>query len=61
MRWKIDAILETRLEGPDEASVKKLVQAELWKLIDGLEAALGISMATSVHILGVEPLPDEEA
>lgn len=60
MRWKVDAIIETRIPGPDdEAQVRKLVQAELWKLVEGLEAALGVSMATSVHILGAEPLPED--
>jgi hypothetical protein len=62
MRWKIDAIIETRYAGPaSEAEARKQVQAELWRLVEGLEAALGTSMATSVHILGVEPLSEEEA
>jgi hypothetical protein len=61
MRWKVDAIIETRLDGPeDEAQARKLVQAELWKLVETLEAALGTSMATNVVILGAEPLPDED-
>lgn len=60
MRWKIDAIIETRLDGPaDEAEVRKRVQSELWKLVEGLEAALGNAMATSVHLLGVEPIEEE--
>lgn len=61
MRWKVDAIIETRLDGADEAGVRKQVQAELWRLVEGLEAALGNPMATSVHILGVEALAEEEA
>ena len=32
----------------------------VWKLVEAMEAALGISMATSVHILGAEPLEDED-
>jgi hypothetical protein len=60
MRWKVDAIIETRFPGPaDEAQARKLVQAELWKLVEALEAALGVSMTTSVHILGAEPLEDD--
>jgi len=61
MRWKVDAIIETRFPGPaDEAQARKLVQAELWKLVEAMEASLGISMATSVHILGAEPLEDDD-
>ena len=61
MRWKVDAIIETRLDGASEADVRKQVQAELWRLVEALEAALGNPMATSVHILGVEALAEEEA
>jgi hypothetical protein len=61
MRWKIDAIIETRLDSAaDETQVRKQVLAELWKLVETLEAALGNPMATSVHVLGVEPVPDED-
>lgn len=61
MRWKVDALIETRLQGPaSEAEAKKAVQAELWRLVDELEAALGISLATSLTILGVEQLPDDD-
>ena len=60
MRWKVDAIIETRFEGAqDEAAARKLVQAELWKLVEALEAALGTSMSTNVHILGAEPIEDD--
>ena len=60
MRWKVDAIIETRFAGPqDEAAARKLVQAELWRLVEALETALGTELATSVHILGAEPLQDE--
>lgn len=60
MKWKVDAIIETRLTGPDEATVRKAVQAAVWKLVEGLEAELGNPMGTSVHILGVEALADED-
>jgi hypothetical protein len=61
MRWKVDAIIETRFPGPDdETQVRKKVQAELWKLVEKLEAELGTSMTTNVVILGAEPLPDED-
>lgn len=61
MRWKVDAIIETRLAGPgSEAEARAQVQAELWKLVEGLESALGNPMGTSVHILGVEPLGEDE-
>jgi hypothetical protein len=59
MRWKVDAIIETRFDGvEDESQARKLVQAELWKLVEALEAALGTSMTTNVHILGAEPLDE---
>lgn len=61
MRWKVDAIIETRFPGPeDEAQARKLVQAELWKLVETLEAALGTSMTTNIVILGAEPMPDDD-
>ena len=61
MRWKVDALIETRLVGPaDEAKVRKHVQTALWQLIEQLEKELGNSMATSVHIVGCEPI-DEDA
>jgi hypothetical protein len=60
MKWKVDALIETRFIGPaDEAQARKQVQAELWELIEGLEARLGNALATSVHILACEPLQDE--
>lgn len=60
MRWKVDALIETRFAGPaDEAAARKQLQAELWRLVEGLEAALGNQLATSVHILGCEPLADD--
>jgi len=60
MRWKVDAIIETRFEGPaSEPEARQAAQAELWKLVEGLEAALGNPMATSVHILGVEAVQDD--
>lgn len=60
MRWKVDALIETRFVGPtDEAKARKQVQAELWRLVESLEQALGSEMATSVHILGCEPIDDE--
>lgn len=60
MRWKVDALIETRFVGPaDEAKARKQVQAELWRLVESLEKALGSEMATSVHILGCEPIDDE--
>lgn len=56
MRWKVDALIETRFDGPaDEAKARKAVQAEIWKLVEGLEAALGSQLATSVTIMGCEP------
>lgn len=60
MRWKVDAIIETRLTGPDEAHVRQAVQASIWKLVESLEAELGNPMGTSVHILGVEALEGED-
>lgn len=55
MRWKVDAIIETRFDGPaDEARARKLVQAELWKLVEGLEAKLGNAIGTSITILNCE-------
>jgi hypothetical protein len=60
MKWKVDALIETRFSGPaDEALVRKQLQAELWRLIEGLETALGNSLATSVHILACVPLDDD--
>ncbi|MEB3221271.1 MAG: hypothetical protein VKS61_04890 [Candidatus Sericytochromatia bacterium] len=60
MRWKLDALIETRFEGPDdEVRARKIVQAELWRLIEGLEAALGNQLGTSVTVLACEPLADE--
>ena len=60
MRWKLDALIETRFEGPeDEARARKVVQAELWRLVEGLEVSLGNALGTSVTILACEPLPDE--
>lgn len=60
MRWKVDALIETRLEGPlNEEAARKRVQEELWRLVEGLEAALGNALATSVVVLGVERLEDE--
>lgn len=59
MRWKVDALIETRFEGPDDESrARKLVQAEIWKLVEALEAALGNAMSTSVTIMGCEPADD---
>ena len=56
MRWKVDALIETRFDGPaDEAKARKTIQAEIWKLVEGLEAALGNPLSTSVTILGCEP------
>jgi hypothetical protein len=61
MRWKVDAIIETRFPGPDdEAQAKKLVQAEIWRLVEALETALGTSLSTNVVILGIEPAPDDD-
>lgn len=61
MKWKVDALIETRFVGPkDEAQARKQLQAELWRLVEGLEAALGNQLATSVHILGCEPLDEDE-
>ncbi|MDB5098474.1 MAG: hypothetical protein JWM80_2895 [Cyanobacteria bacterium RYN_339] len=60
MKWKVDALIETRFVGPaDEAKVRKLLQAELWRLVEGLEQALGNKLSTSVHIVGCEPIYDE--
>ena len=60
MRWKVDALIETRLaEAASAEAARQAVQAELWKLVEALEAALGCPMATSVVILGAEPLDDE--
>lgn len=62
MRWKVDALIETRFDGPaDEAKARKLVQAEIWKLVEGLEEALGSQLATSVTIMGCEPAEEEPA
>jgi hypothetical protein len=62
MRWKIDALIETRFEGPDdEARARKLVQAEIWKLVEALEEALGNPLSTSVTIMGCEPAEEEPA
>lgn len=63
MRWKLDALIETRFDGPeDEARARKLVQAELWRLVETLETSLGNALGTSVTVLGCEPVPaDEEA
>lgn len=60
MRWKVDALIETRFEaGPTEAEAKKLFQAQVWQLIEQLENALGTPLGTSVTVLGCEPLPEE--
>jgi hypothetical protein len=60
MRWKLDALIETRFEGPDdEVRARKVVQAELWRLIEGLEATLGNQLGTSVTVLACEPVPDD--
>lgn len=60
MRWKVAALIETRFEGPDdEAKARKLLQAELWRLVAELEVALGAPLATSVHIMDIEPLADD--
>lgn len=62
MRWKVDALIETRYDGPaDEAKARKQVQAEIWKLIEGLEEALGNQLSTSVTIMGCEPAEEEPA
>lgn len=59
MRWKVDALIEARFEGPaDEAAARRLLQSELWRLVEGLEAALGTSMSTSIHIMDVARLDD---
>lgn len=61
MRWKVDALIETRFEGPDDESrARKAVQAEIWKLVEALEAALGNNLATSVTIMGCEPADGDE-
>jgi hypothetical protein len=61
MKWKVDALIETRFVGPaDEQKVRKQLQAELWKLVEGLEQALGNELSTSVHIVGCEPLYEDE-
>lgn len=60
IKWKVDALIETRFVGPnDEGQARKQLQAELWRLIEGLETALGNQLSTSIHILGCEPLDDE--
>ena len=60
MRWKVNAIIETCLAGAEsEHEAKQRVQSELWRLVDGLEAALGVPMATSVHILDATPADDD--
>jgi len=60
MRWKVDALIETRFEaGDSEVEAKKLFQAQLWQLIEQLETALGTPLGTSVTVLGCEPLPEE--
>lgn len=62
MRWKVDALIETRFDGPaDEAKARKAVQNEIWKLIEALEGALGNPLSTSVTILGCEPAEEEPA
>ncbi|MEB3329345.1 MAG: hypothetical protein VKQ33_08965 [Candidatus Sericytochromatia bacterium] len=60
MRWKLDALIETRFEGPDdEVRARKLVQAELWRLIEAMEAALGNQLGSSVTVLACEAVPDD--
>ena len=62
MRWKVDALIETRFDGPaDEAKARKLVQNAVWKLVEGLEAELGNALGTSVTIMGCEPAEEEPA
>ena len=59
MRWKVDALIEARFEGPvDEAAARRLLQTELWRLVEGLEGALGTSMSTSIHIMDVNRVED---
>ncbi|MEB3196631.1 MAG: hypothetical protein VKP62_05445 [Candidatus Sericytochromatia bacterium] len=61
MRWKLDALIETRFAGPDdEDRARKLVQAELWKLVEALEQALGNPLNTSVTLLDCQALPEDE-
>lgn len=61
MRWKLDALIETRFEGPDdEVRARKVVQAELWRLIEALEETLGNALGTSVTVLACEPAPADE-
>lgn len=62
MRWKVDALIETRFDGPaDEAKAKKLVQNAIWKLVEGLEQELGNELGTSVTIMGCDPAEEEPA
>ena len=61
MRWKLDALIETRFDGPDdEAKARKVVQAEIWRLVEALEAALGNPLSTSVAIMACEPADETE-
>lgn len=60
MEWKVDALIETRVEGShDEAQVRRRVQSALWEMIEGLENSLGKQMSTAVHIMGITPVLDE--
>jgi hypothetical protein len=62
MEWKVDALIETRVEGPaDETLVRRRVQAALWEMVEGLELSLGKHMSSAVHIMGITPIHHDNA